>query len=101
MSLFQGCLLREVLLSNNLRLYSSNTKVIFGTPLPTAMAKLREELQSSYQQEITKLEEERNILQRSLSTKRAKLAAREKEKDDLQKKVWPCTSQAILFMPLQ
>ena len=52
------------------------------------MAKARQELQSSHQQEISKLEEERNILQRTLSTKRAKIAIIEKERDNLQGKVY-------------
>ena len=63
------------------------------------MAKARQELQSSHQQEISKLEEERNILQRTLSTKRAKIAIIEKERDDLQGKVYghkPALSRAIL-----
>ena len=57
----------------------------------TAMAKARGELQSSHEQETSKLEEERNILQRTLSTKRAKLVTTEKERENLQGQVQPQT----------
>ena len=70
----------------------SPTLYMYNIISPTGIGRSKDVLQSSHEQETTKLVEERNTLKRTLSSKQVKLRTMEEERKAYEKQVCACKS---------